>query len=192
MIVIINGPSGSGKTTLGEYFKTLGMQEIVSTTTRKMRPGEVQGVSYYFVEEEAFFQKERIEESEYAGHYYAVTKEEVEAKRALGVPLFASLDIRGVKAMKALYGPEVLVVYLKLSRTKLKERMAKRGDSIASIRSRLAHHRATREDLNEQYADYVLWNNGSPQKLYRQARRILEQEGIVTSSQGIAPRSSKS
>lgn len=180
MIVIINGPSGSGKTTLGNYFKTLGLNEIVSTTTRPPRPGEVHGESYYFVTPEEFLASDRIEESFYAGHYYGVTRQEVEQKLKGGKSAFASLDINGVRAFKAIYPDKVLVIYIKVSRTLIKKRMARRGDSTENIRRRLAHHRATREDLNWQYADCLIFNHRSIKNLLNQGRRILQAEHIIS------------
>lgn len=181
MIIIINGPSGSGKTTLGEYFKELGLEELVSTTTRPPRPGEVDGISYHFVTEAEFLAADRLEESVYSGHHYGVTRQEVEAKVRDGRSAFASLDINGVKRFKEIFGDEVLVIYLRVSRTTLKKRMARRGDSLENIRKRLDFHRATREDLNEQYADYVIYNHDSIRNLKNQGRRILEAEGILPS-----------
>jgi len=72
MIYVIIGPSGSGKTTLGDYFRSLGMNELVSHTTRKMRPGEVDGISYHYVTEEEISVIDKIEESVYAGIKYGV------------------------------------------------------------------------------------------------------------------------
>lgn len=179
MIIIINGPSGSGKTTLGEYFGTLGLREIISTTTRSPREGETHGVSYYFVTEEEFLAADRIEESFYSGHYYGVTREEVEAKVRDGQSAYASLDINGVRRFKELYPEDTIVLYLRVSRTLIKRRMARRGDSVANIRRRLAHHRATREDLNHRFADYIIHNHGSLQNLKNQGLKILRKEGII-------------
>lgn len=179
MIIIINGPSGSGKTTLGDYFASLGLQEIVSTTTRSPRPGEVQGVSYYFVTEAEFLAADRIEESFYSGHYYGVTKKEVEAKIGNGQSAYASLDIKGVLRFKELYPDDTIVIYLKVSRTLIKRRMSRRGESVETIRQRLMHHRATREDLNDQFADYIIYNHGSLTNLKNQGLKILKAEGII-------------
>ena len=179
MIIIINGPSGSGKTTLGDYFKELGLKEIVSTTTRAPREGEVDGESYHFVSQEEFLKSHRIEESFYSGNYYGVTKEEVEEKVKDGQSAFASLDINGVKSFKKIFGEEVMVIYIKVPPTTLKKRMSKRGDTVDNIRKRLEFHKTTREDLNDQYADHIIYNHDSITKLKKQGRRILEQAGII-------------
>lgn len=187
MIIIINGPSGSGKTTLGDYFKELGLREIISTTTRPPRDGEVDGESYHFVTREQFLEQDRIEESVYAGNYYGVTRKEVEEKVRDGHSAFASLDINGVKRFKEIYGDEVIVIYIQVSRTLLKKRMSKRGDSVDNIRQRLAFHKTTREDLNGLLADYVIYNHDSLRNLKNQGRRILEAEGIIKPERIVEP-----
>ena len=77
MIYIVMGPSGSGKTLVGEYLKEKGMKELVSHTTRLPRPGEVQGVSYHFVDEVTFQQTKKVEASAYSGYWYGVSEKEV-------------------------------------------------------------------------------------------------------------------
>lgn len=57
MLTIIIGPSGSGKTTLAKYLnQKYGYKEMVSYTTRAPRPGEINGVDYYFTSNEDFRQ----------------------------------------------------------------------------------------------------------------------------------------
>lgn len=178
MILIINGPSGSGKTTLGNYFKTYGLTELVSTTTRAPRPGEIEGVSYYFVTPEEFENIEFIEHSEYSGNKYGITKKEFEDKLKSGHS-FASLDKNGVKRLKELYPEDVRVIYLLVSKTKLKSRMHSRGDSILGIMKRMKHYKTTEEDKNFVLADYIINNNGNLNKLYINGHKILKAEGII-------------
>lgn len=78
-IIVITGVSGSGKTTLSQLFPV--ERRIVSYTTRNPRPGEIDGIDYYFVTKE---QGEEIKNSEnsfedtcFAGNVYGVTKDEV-------------------------------------------------------------------------------------------------------------------
>jgi len=99
MIYVIIGPSGSGKTTLGDYFRSLGLKELVSHTTRGMRPGESDGISYHFVTDEEFDLTDKIEESVYSGNRYGVSKREVEEKLECG-DIFAVTDINGARAFR--------------------------------------------------------------------------------------------
>ena len=61
--------------------------------------------------------------------------------------------------------------------------MSKRGDSVDNIRKRLDFHKTTREDLNDQFADYIIYNHDSIRNLKNQGRRILEAEGIIAASE---------
>ena len=178
LIIIINGPSGSGKTTLGNYFKTLGLHELVSTTTRPPRNMEVEGVSYYFVTEEEFNKIDMIEQSEYSGNRYGLSRQEVESKLKLG-PVFASLDKNGVKRLREIFPAEVIVIYLMVSESQLKSRMFERGDPVENIMKRLKHSKETDEDQNIHLADYVINNNGDLNELYAEGRRILEEAGLI-------------
>lgn len=178
MIIIINGPSGSGKTTLGNYFKDFGFKEIISTTTRKIRPGEIDGIHYYFVDKDDFLKMDMIEESVYSDNYYGVSKKEVEEKTKDG-HAFASLDINGVKAFKELFKEGVKVIYIKVSKSKLEKRMVKRGDSWENVIKRLKNYSKTGEGNNGSYADYIIDNNGSLEELKRKAIKILKELKII-------------
>lgn len=80
-IITITGPSTSGKSTLAELFKKHDFQEVVSTTTRPQRTGEVDGVSYNFVTEDEFknlIEHEQLVEYAMVGkHYYGVSKKAI-------------------------------------------------------------------------------------------------------------------
>jgi guanylate kinase len=171
MIYVIIGPSGSGKTTLGDHFRSLGMKELVSHTTRKMRPGEADGISYHFVDEEEFDLTDKIEESTYSGNRYGVSKREVEEKLK-GGDVFAVTDINGAKAFRRLYGGFVSVIYICSSARRLRERMRDRGDSKESIRARIRVLKDKQEYRNRFFADHVIENNGS-------VRTFLKQGGMV-------------
>lgn len=172
MIYVIIGPSGSGKTTLGDYYRSLGIKELVSHTTRGMRPGEADGISYHFVDEEEFDQTDKIEESIYSGNRYGVSRREVDEKLK-GGNVFAVTDINGAKAFRRLYGDKVSVIYICSSARRLRERMRDRGDSKESIRARIMVLRDSEEYRNRFFADHVIENNGSVRTLLKQGRRIV-------------------
>lgn len=178
MIIIINGPSGSGKTTLGEYYKSLGLKQLVTSTTREKREGEVHGISYYFLTKDEFLQKERIEESIYVGNYYGLTKEEVDFKTKDNSVVFGVLDINGVKALKSIYKDEVKVIYIKISKNKVKKRMKDRGDSVENIIKRIKFRNETKEDENYKYADFIIHNNFDLNYLKKKGLAILNKLNI--------------
>lgn len=90
-IVTITGPSCAGKTTLETQLKTLGFLSATSTTTRKRRPGEIDGEAYHFVSEHRFREMEKanqlIESVDFGGNGYGVTVAEVERVSRQGKPI---------------------------------------------------------------------------------------------------------
>lgn len=172
MIYVITGPSGSGKTTLGNYFKEIGLQELVSHTTREKRAGEVDGIAYHFVTREEFANIEKIEESTYSGNLYGTSKAEVLAKLETG-DVFAVTDVHGAKAFKKIFGNKVKVIYIYSNPRYLRKRMKERGDSPGSVRDRIHTLKVKKEYKNRFYADRIIVNNGSKKALYRIGQRIV-------------------
>lgn len=173
MIYIIIGPSGSGKTLAGEYLKEKGIQELISHTTRRPRPGEVEGTAYHFVEEVVFHATKKVEENFYAGNYYGVSLDEVLKKTRDG-DVFAVTDINGAKAFKKKYGDAVKVIYVESAPRKLRARMKRRGDSRASIRRRIDAYRKNKEAGQRFYADIILDNNYSRKTLSAKVDHALK------------------
>ena len=172
LIYIVMGPSGSGKTLVGEYLKEKGMKELVSHTTRLPRPGEVQGVSYHFVDEVTFQQTKKVEASAYAGNWYGVSEKEVEDKTKLG-DVFAVIEIHGALAFKKMYGEKVKIFYIASGPRDLRRRMAHRGDTKESIRKRMMIYRKNGEACQDRHADAVLVNKSSKRQLFCQVEYHL-------------------
>ena len=77
LLLVLSGPSGVGKGTVKSAIvenKVFPFEYSVSMTTRKPRPGEVDGKDYFFVSEERFQEAikngELLEYNEYVGHHY--------------------------------------------------------------------------------------------------------------------------
>lgn len=172
MIYIVMGPSGSGKTLVGEYLKEKGMKELVSHTTRLPRKGEVQGVSYHFVDEITFQQTKKVEASAYSGNWYGVSEKEVEEKTKLG-DVFAVIEIHGALAFKKMYGEKMKIFYIASSPRDLRRRMAHRGDTKESIRKRMVIYRKNGEAFQDRHADAVLVNKSSKRQLFCQVEYHL-------------------
>lgn len=101
-MIILSGPSGVGKGTVRmELMKdeSLKLYYSVSMTTRKMRPGEVEGREYYFVSEDEF--KKNVEEgnllewAKFVGNYYGTPKSIVEKMRDEGKNVLLEIEVSG-------------------------------------------------------------------------------------------------
>jgi guanylate kinase len=104
-IVTITGPSCAGKSTLENYLKTFAFESVISTTTRPMRVGEVDGKSYYFITRSEFMriklQGGFIESVEFDGHCYGVSVAEISRVALTGRPIVIVVDPFGHKQIKA-------------------------------------------------------------------------------------------
>lgn len=158
IIYLIIGPSGSGKTTLGNFLKENGVPELVSHTTRKMRKGEVNGETYYYVSKKEFDKIDKIETSNYGENNYCLSRKEVEEKLRKYDKVFAIVDIEGVKQVKQHYD-NVVVVYIDATMEEMAKRMKKRGDKEEDINKRLKHAIDYQEFSNKKYADIVIRND---------------------------------
>ena len=105
MIVTLTGPSCAGKSTLEKMLVRLGFSNAISTTTRPMRAGDVNGEAYYFVTRENFefglALDEFVENVEFGGNYYGLTVAEVKRLEALGKPIVVVCEPIGQKQIAA-------------------------------------------------------------------------------------------
>lgn len=179
-IYILMGGSGTGKTTLGDYLKEIGVPEMISHTTRKMRVNEVDGITYHFITKDEFDTIDKIERTEYpknSGNMYCLSRSEVEGKLALHGKVFAITDRNGMEQVKEKYPDETVVIYLTISMDEMEKRMRNRGDSEEAIQLRLEQARVTKELENHAYADFVI-ENVELEESKRQLREIVFGEEV--------------
>jgi guanylate kinase len=114
---VLSGPSGVGKSTvvreLRDHHPEVWLS--VSATTRFPRPGEVEGVHYYFVSRERFAQMiergELLEWAEFAGNLYGTPRAPVMQRLATGVPVVLEIDLQGARQVREAL-PDALLVFL--------------------------------------------------------------------------------
>lgn len=158
-IITIIGPSGSGKTTLGNYLKHLGCEEIISHTTRSPRVGEIDGLSYYFVDKQTFDKLNKVENITYAGNHYCTSKEEIEER--LKHPckaIYAVVTYEGYQAIKQHYPAETISVFVNTAKEDCIKRMIARGDSEEKIAKRIENFDKDKEFDNKDKCDYIVDN----------------------------------
>ncbi|OUO35505.1 guanylate kinase [Olsenella sp. An290] len=147
-LFVVSGPSGVGKGTLvallRERLTRLGL--TVSATTREPRPGEVDGVSYHFLDDAEF--ERRVGEGEFLewawvhGHRYGTLRSEVERVLAEGRSVVLEIDVQGALSVRASHPEAVLVFIEPPSPEELERRLRGRGtEDEASIERRLANAR---------------------------------------------------
>ncbi len=162
-IVVVSGPSGVGKgTVLGIMMKK--REDIsfsVSATTRDPRPGEMDGVHYYFVTRERFEEMiargDMLEYDEHAANYYGTPRAQAEEKQERGSVLL-DIEPAGAKQVKAAAPEAVLIFVMPPSVEELERRLRARGDtSEEQIGMRM--ERAVWEMEQRSWYDYVVVND---------------------------------
>lgn len=164
MLVVISGFSGAGKGTLMkrliedyDYYSL-----SVSATTRKPRPGEVDGRDYFFVTKEQFFEMlkndELLEYANYVDNFYGTPRSYVEQEMAKGKDVILEIEIQGALKIKAKFPESVLVFITPPSVEELSDRLRKRGtETEETILKRMA--KAAQEAEGIEAYDYILIND---------------------------------
>ncbi|MGC3874468.1 guanylate kinase [Halomonas sp. GXIMD04776] len=143
-LYIVSAPSGAGKTSLVRALLAQldGIQVSVSHTTRAMRPGEIDGLNYHFVDVTTF--KGMIERGDFFEHaqvfdnYYGTSRPAVQALLAAGQDVILEIDWQGARQVREQMPKAVSVFILPPSREALRERLSNRGtDDTATIDRRM-------------------------------------------------------
>ncbi|NLM53024.1 MAG: guanylate kinase [Firmicutes bacterium] len=164
LLIVISGPSGVGKGTVCQALlrKKADLVFSVSKTTRQPRPGEKDGVNYFFVTPEEF-QKSIAEGDflEYAcvyDHYYGTPRRAVERMLAAGRDVILEIDTQGALQVMQTYPQGVFIFLLPPSGAELRSRIIKRGtETEETLKKRLA---AAKSEIELAYKyQYVIVND---------------------------------
>ena len=107
-LFVVSGPSGVGKNTLlnAVVARSVHVRYSISATSRAMRPGEVDGKSYYFVTREQFEKliadDALLEHAEYVGNYYGTPLQPIREAVEAGTDILMDVDVVGALAQNAL------------------------------------------------------------------------------------------
>ena len=171
MILILSGPSGSGKSSI--YRVSLGgiggIEFSVSCTTRRPRPGEVDGRDYYFISREKFdslvAENAFAEHAEVHGNCYGTLKSELLGRVRRGIDVLLDIDVQGAAQLRALCSdsPEFcnaceFIFIMPPSFEELERRLRARGtETEESILRRLSNAKGEMEHAGEY--DHIIVND---------------------------------
>ncbi len=138
MLIVVSGPSGCGKgTVLAEVLKNEKFFYSVSATTRSPRPGETDGVNYYFLTKEKFEETiacgGMLEYASYCGNYYGTPKKPVEDMLEQGRHVILEIEVQGAMKIKEKCPDALFVFILPPSLKELRRRLGKRGTETEEV-----------------------------------------------------------
>lgn len=143
-LVVLSGASGSGKSTLVRRLlerPELRLKVSISATTRPPRPGERQGVDYFFLSQAEFeaIRGDLLESAFVHGYYYGTPGEPVREALAQGICVILVIDVQGGLQVRTKI-PEALLIFVSVpGPSVLEDRLRARGtDDEATIQRRLA------------------------------------------------------
>ncbi len=118
LMFVLSSPSGAGKTTLSRELvrKVPDLQMSVSVTTRTMRPGEVEGKDYYFIDKPRFDtmvkNNELLEHAPVFDHFYGTPRAPVEAALSAGRDVLFDIDWQGTQQLREKARADVVSVFI--------------------------------------------------------------------------------
>jgi guanylate kinase len=195
LLILISAPSGGGKTTLCDMLLAAcpNMTRAVTCTTREPRPGEKDGVDYYFLEAGNFLKRLQagnfLENATVYGNSYGLLKSELLGKLREGKDVLLNVDVQGAATIRERAEDEselkralVTVFLTPPSIEVLEERLKKRGaDAPAVIQKRLGV--ARQEIAQWKNFNYLLISTSKPEDLRRMLAIVETEKMRVARSQ---------
>lgn len=165
LMLVLSSPSGAGKTSIAQRLleEDLGLEMSVSATTRKRRPGEVEGQDYHFVDRDSFRimanNREFLEYAEVFDQFYGTPAEIVMNALEIGRDVLFDIDWQGTQQIADAKREDLVSVFILPPSTRdLEHRLTKRAqDSPAVISARMA--KASDEISHYREYDYIIVNH---------------------------------
>lgn len=164
LLLIVSGFSGAGKGTIVKGFldRNDDVKLSISATTRECREGEIDGVHYYYITEEAFKdmidQGDMFEYATYVGNYYGTPKSFVMKQLDEGHDVILEIEMQGALQVKEMYDEAIMIFVVPPHASDLKARLEHRGtEKPEVIKNRL--RRSYEETELMKHYDYILVND---------------------------------
>ncbi|HEX5505644.1 MAG TPA: guanylate kinase [Thermomicrobiales bacterium] len=167
-LVVISGPSGVGKDTVIDRMRALHpeMHFAVTATTRARRPGEIDGIHYYFYDRDEFETKlaagEFMESAEVYGNLYGVPRPPIRNAIARGQDVVVKVDPQGARTLREIAPAGIFIFIAPPSLDELAQRLlTRKTDDPDVLFTRL--QTAQRELATAELFDYVVFNESERQ-----------------------------
>ncbi len=188
ILIVVSAPAGCGKDTILEQAlsRNDNLFYSVSATSRSMRPGETDGVSYHFRTREQFESMiengELLEYTEYCGNYYGTPRKAVEDMLAAGKDVILKIEVEGAGNIRKMFPDCTMIFILPPSFAELDRRLHKRGtEDEETIQRRL---RTAKEELTYARNYDFLVVNGALEKAVDDFLSVVAAEKMKTAACG--------
>ncbi|MEQ8267805.1 MAG: guanylate kinase [Parvibaculum sp.] len=183
LMLVLSSPSGAGKTTLSRRLLDSDpeIEMSVSATTRKARPGEVEGRDYFFLSTEDFGimrnRGEFLESAKVFGNYYGTPKQPVEDALARGRDILFDIDWQGTQQLDETAPEDLVKVFiLPPSAQELERRLERRAQDPADVVA-ARMEKASDEISHYQEYDYIIIND-NVDKAFAELQAVLRAERL--------------
>jgi guanylate kinase len=192
-IILVMGPTGSGKGSIVRYLREQfpELRYSISCTTRAMRPGEVDGVDYYFLTNEAFDHKIEddafVEWAEFGGNRYGTLKSELLARLEQGEVVITEIELQGVLQLERIIPPEHrTILFIDAGGWDVLKARALSRAPMSEEELELRYERYLHEVRAKPLAQHVINNTdgqleAANQKVAAIVRNIIERTALATS-----------
>lgn len=164
ILFVLSGPSGVGKGTVRKnlFKQATDLKYSISITTREKRPGERDGIDYFFKTTEEFQnlieQDQLLEYAKYVNNYYGTPRSYVEEEIAKGNDVFLEIEVQGALQVKKNFPNGVFIFLFPPSLEELKNRIISRGTESSDLVLNRLKEAKKEIDLMSAY-DYVVVND---------------------------------
>lgn len=165
MLIVLSGPSGVGKGTVRKaLFEQPGndFQYSISMTTRKPRPGEKNGVDYFFVSKEEFEHNiqtgQMLEYAKYVDNYYGTPLKYINDTLNAGKDVFLEIEVNGAMQVRSKVPNGVFIFLTPPDLMELKHRLIHRGTDSMDVINKRVHKSVGEIEMMQNY-DYAVVND---------------------------------
>ena len=182
LLVVVSGPSASGKTTVLAGLRNLRRpwHFAVTATTRPMRPGEVDGKDYIFMDTADFLRAqerdELLESAQVYDRWYGVPRWQVRDPLIAGKDVILGIDVQGAATIRSI-APEALTIFvMPASMEELRGRLAQRGTENDSDMNRRLQEASVEISRIDEFDYRVVNRNGALDDAVREIDAIITAE----------------
>ena len=142
LLFVLSAPSGTGKDTVIRRLRAQGLpiRVAVTVTTRAPRPGEIDGVHYYFVSQNEYqrmlAEDELLEHAEVHGNWYGVPRRPVREWLAAGEDVLLKIDVQGAATVRQKVPQAIFLFLAPQSISELNRRLSARHSETEAERAR--------------------------------------------------------